>query len=106
MRMHDIQIIINSSNIATRYQEMQQYQTQIAQTHMAFRLSDDVDIKRTQIQETQQRQETKAIADTEEHLRYWKRENFEKRKDMQQANKEQGEKGDKMISDHIIDILA
>lgn len=104
--MHDIQIIINSSSIASRYQEMQQYQTQIAQTHMALRLSDDVELKRTQIQETQQRQEAKAITDTEEHLRYWKKDNFEKRKDIQLAKKTQRKKGDIMISEHIIDILA
>lgn len=102
--MYDIQVIINSSNIITRYQEMQQFQTQVAQTHMAFRLNSDVELKRTQIQETTQERETKPIEDSEEHLRQWKKEKFD---NLSSKNKKQQPISEiaHFQSSNIIDIL-
>ncbi len=102
--MHDIQVIINAANYATRYQEMQQFQTHVAQTHMAIRLNSDVEVKRTQIQETAQEREIKSVEDREEHLRQWKKENFEK-KEFLTEKKEKDIKVKKLQSSNIIDIL-
>ena len=104
MRLYDLQVIINASNIATRYQEMQQFQTQVAQTHMAVKLNSDVEIKRTQIQETAQEREIKPVEDSEEHLRQWKKENFEK-KELQFQDKGSDKKVSFLQSNNIIDIL-
>lgn len=102
--MHDVQVIINASNIASRYQEMQQFQTQIAQTHLAARLNSEVEIKRTQIQETTQEREIKHIEDSEERLRQWKKENFDKKRFQNEKNKIKNEITHSM-KNNIIDIL-
>ena len=111
MRLHDLAVIINSSNAANRYQTAYQHQAQAAQTQDIMKHNEDAERRVTQTQEPEHEPNLKDIKEDDEKSRKWKKEpeDTEKREQLNNAaaDKEADVKA-RMIasSDHIIDIRA
>lgn len=108
MRLHDIQIILSSSDISSKYQQFYQYQANIAQSQNAIIIMEQSNQKMTQTQELVQGNELKAINENENRFREWKKEHFNKIKEINIKKKEIEKDNNIMITNtnHIIDIRA
>ena len=106
MRLHDVQVIINSSNMAARYQEIYQHQGQLNQSNVALQLAEKDELKKTQIAEAEKKSETKKANENARDLEK------EDKKEENRYDKKHGKKAESVAperpagSDHIIDITA
>ncbi len=108
MQLHDIQIILSSSDFSSKYQQVYQYQAGVMQSQNAISMLSQANQKLTQTQQIVQGKEIKPIVDNENRLREWKKEHFyeeQKNRDI----KKKDYKKDFLImknSEHVIDIKA
>ncbi|MCX8092793.1 MAG: hypothetical protein N3E50_01340 [Candidatus Goldbacteria bacterium] len=107
MRLHDIQIILSSSDISSKYQQVYQHQSSAMQSQIAITMIAQSNQKLTQTQETTQSRELKSIDENENRLREWKKEHFNKNEE-KKLDKKLTKKDIKFMEnfDHIIDIRA
>lgn len=107
MRLHDIQIILSSSDISSKYQQVYQHQANAMQSQEAATMIAQSNQKLTQTQGLVQGRELKSIDENENRLREWKKEHFNKKEDKNIKKKETKKESIIMKnSDYIIDIRA
>ncbi|MEI7640457.1 MAG: hypothetical protein WCJ46_02975 [bacterium] len=63
LRLHDIQVMINSAAAVDKLQSVTQHQSQIAQTNMASQLNSETEIKKNQIQSAENGNESEAVSE-------------------------------------------
>ena len=108
MRLHDVQIILSSSDMSSKYQQVYQHQANVMQSQEAATMIARANQKLTQTQQMVQGRELKSIDENENRLREWKKEHFDKEQERKKnINKKEIEKEKVMRNfDHIIDIRA
>lgn len=109
MRLHDIQIILSSSDISSKYQQVYQHQANIMQSQDAATMIAQSNQKLTQTQQMVQGRELKSIDENENRLREWKKEHFNKEQEEKKSiSKKEIKKNSISMKnlDHIIDIKA
>lgn len=109
MRLHDIQIILSSSDISTKYQQVYQHQASSMQSQDAATMIAQSNQKLTQTQQLVQGRELKSIDENENRLKQWKKENFNKEREEKKSiskKNEQNEDTSMKNLEHIIDIKA
>ena len=107
IRLYDIQVIISGATTAERFQNIAQYQAQLAQARTAIQLQNETIQKHDQVQPSEQETNTKAIDNTNAHLHQWKRERFKERgKQDKEEPEEQQLQGRPLEISHIIDIIV
>ncbi len=109
MRLHDIQIILSSSDISSKYQQVYQHQVIAMQSQDAATMIAQANQKLTQTQQMVQGRELKLIDENENRLREWKKEHFNKEQEKGKTNEKKENKMDNILiknSEHIIDIKA
>jgi len=109
MRLHDIQIILSSSDISSKYQQVYQHQASAMQSQDAATMIAQSNQKLTQTQQMVQGRELKSIDENENRLREWKKEHFNKEREEGKMIEKKQIKKDSILmknSEHIIDIKA
>lgn len=69
MRLHDIQVILSSSNVADRFQSLQQMHGQAAQAQEALNIKAKSELKPHQTQEVKEEQKSPSISDDNRRFR-------------------------------------
>jgi hypothetical protein len=107
MRLHDIQVILASADNASKFQGVTQFQGQAAQAQNALQLTAQENAKHSRIQQTENKSETKAVAESEQRFRQWKKDRSQEKKQAAIRSRSNQEKDDALPPfdrDHIIDI--
>jgi hypothetical protein len=108
MRLHDIQIILSSSDITSKYQQVYQHQASVMQSQNAISMLSQANQKLTQTQQMVQGRETKPIVDNENRFREWKKEHFNEEQKNKSIKKKDKKKDYFVMKnfEHVIDIKA
>ena len=69
MRLHDLQVILSASNIADRFQTLQQMHGQAAQAQAALNIKDKSELKPHQTQDIKEKQKSNSISDDDRRFR-------------------------------------
>ena len=73
MSLHDVQVILSATNIADRFQQINQQQGQVAQSQNAMRLENQAQLSLTQTQQSEHEPDSKSIEEKKKRGRNLKK---------------------------------